>query len=60
MFRHIEGYLGIIEAYGAIIKKIRNFMQPLHIQPCHIQNPGFLEPEASSKSCQTCKMIMHI
>ena len=38
--KHIQAYSGITKVYGAIIRHIRNSAQPMHIQPCHIQNPG--------------------
>ena len=31
----------------------------MHIQTCHIQNPGLFKPEASSIACQTYKMSIH-
>ena len=51
--RYIEVYLGIIEAYGAIVRNIRNNLSIF-------RTLAYLEAEASSKACRTCKMMMHI
>ena len=58
--RHVEAYSGIIVAYWAVFRYIQNCVA-LHIRACHIKNPSiFIEPMASSKGYQTCKMIRHI
>ena len=44
-----------IEPYSDILRIMCN---PL--QPCHIQNPGLLGLEASSKACRPCKISRHI
>ena len=36
ILRQIQADSGIIEAYGAIIRHIRNYSLPLHIKPCYI------------------------
>ena len=51
--RYIEVYLGITEAYGAIVRNIRN-------NRAIFRTLAYLEAEASSKVCRTCKMMMHI
>ena len=57
---HVHAYRGTIsyiQAYGALIRHSELCVTLMH--PCQIQNLG-LEPEVSSKACQTSKMIMHI
>ena len=57
ILRQSEAYSGIIETYEDLIGAWRN---------CCIYNHSifrtlaYLKPEASSKACRTCKMIMHI
>ena len=48
IFSHVKvkAYSGIIEAFSSIFR--------------HIRTLAYLEPEASSKVCQTCKMIRDI
>ena len=58
--KHTEAYLGIIEAHGAIIKNIWNSTCPYMYNCALFRTLAYLEAEASLKSCQTCKMIMHI
>ena len=55
---HIEVYSGITEANEPYLDIFKTLSKPLHIQSCHIQNLN-LEPKASSKTCQTCRMIRH-
>ena len=50
ILRHIEAYSGIIEAYGATCLYNRAIFKTL----------AYSKPEASSKDCPTCKVIMHI
>ena len=72
MVGHIEGYLGIFipEVYPEVNSLLRHVKQYSDIfrtlyNPCIYSRPIFrtaahLEPEASSKSSRTCKMIRHI
>ena len=68
MVGHIEGYLGIFipEVYSLLrhVKQYSDIFRTLY-NPCIYSRPIFrtaahLEPEASSKSSRTCKMIRHI
>ena len=63
--RHIQAYSGIIEGYGAIVTHIRNTAYPLRYNAslynwAIFKTLIYLEPEASSKICRTCKMTMDI
>ena len=58
--RHTEAYLGIIEAYGAIIKIFGTLRDPCMYNCALFRTLAYLEAKASLKSCQTCKMIMHV
>ena len=43
-------YPGIIEASGVIIKHKWNSASPLHVQPCHVHNPGLFRTRGIFKS----------
>ena len=60
ILRHIKVYSGIIELYGVIIRHSRNSAYRCKYQRVIFRTLTYLEREASSKYCWTCKMIMNI
>ena len=59
MLRHIEAYSGI-DAHWVIFRHIRNYCVTLEYMTAIFKTLAHLEPQASSKACQTCKMVRHI
>ena len=59
ILRDIKAYLSIFKHYWGIIKNIRTLSLCIYNRAI-FRTLAFLEPEASSESCRTCKIIMHI